>query len=73
MSQKHGVNAEQVEAVLSLDGPKRLEHFVKIVVDREEAWGLYCDGWASTVTETDERAFPLWPGRKYAQPCVADQ
>jgi hypothetical protein len=65
------MNEKQIEAVLALSGPERVKHFAKVVSDREEAWGLYDDGWASSATEEGATAFPLWPARDYAQLCAA--
>jgi len=63
------VNAKQLAVVLGLSGPKRYEHFVKVVVDWQEAWGLYQDGWALAGTDDGEQVFPLWPAREYARIC----
>lgn len=66
------MNKKQVEAVLALSGAERVAHFVKVVADREEAWGLYDGGWASSGTDDGATAFPLWPRREYAQLCATD-
>lgn len=63
------VNQKQIEAVTALAGPLRYEHFVKVVVDWEEVWGLYQDGWALAATEDGQHVFPLWPAEEYAQLC----
>lgn len=62
----------QIKAVLSLPGEDRYRHFVKTVVDREEAWGLYQDGWAIACTNEGEAVFPLWPLKEYAQLCAIE-
>ena len=64
---------KQIDAVLDLSGPERVQHFAKIVADREEAWGLYDDGWASSATDEGTTAFPLWPAREYAQLCGVEE
>ncbi|CAA9530095.1 MAG: hypothetical protein AVDCRST_MAG31-2298 [uncultured Sphingomonas sp.] len=61
------MNKKQIEAVLALSGPERVKHFAKVVADREEAWSLYDDGWASSATDDGAPAFPLWPAHDYAQ------
>jgi hypothetical protein len=38
------VNHKQMEAVFALPGAKRFEHFIKVIADSEEVWGLYRDG-----------------------------
>ncbi len=67
------MNEKQIEAVLALPGPERVKHFAKVVADREEAWGLYHDGWASSATDNGGTAFPLWPAPDYAQLCAAQE
>ncbi|MCX5580477.1 DUF2750 domain-containing protein [Kaistia terrae] len=67
------VNAKQMEAVLALPGPRRFEHFVKVVGDWQQVWGLYRDGWALTAVEDNASVFPLWPAKEYAQICAAGE
>ena len=67
------VNPKQFDAVVALSGNKRFEHFVKVVVDREMAWGLYEDGWALASDDAGTRVFPLWPEEEYARACAVDE
>lgn len=60
---------KEIEAVLALDGNARYLHLIKRICDWEEAWGLWSDGWAMYGTDANERAFPLWPHREYAELC----
>ena len=62
-------NAHELEAVLALDGPKRVAHFVKRVVDDERAWGLWNDGWVLMRDNDGRDVFPLWPASEYAERC----
>ncbi len=64
------INQKQIEAVTSLVGQKRYEHFVKVVADWEEVWGLYQDGWALAATDDGQQVFPLWPAKEYAELCA---
>ncbi|MBS7531573.1 DUF2750 domain-containing protein [Hazenella sp. IB182353] len=64
------ISEEQLTAVLALSGPKRYSHFIGRVVNFEEAWGLWNDGWALAQTDEQQLAFPLWPAREYAQKCA---
>jgi hypothetical protein len=64
------INQRQIDAVLALDGAKRYEHFIKVVVDQQRAWALYNEGWALAATDSGERVFPLWPAEEYAQLCA---
>jgi hypothetical protein len=67
------VNSKQMEAVLALPGIKRFEHFIKVVADWQEVWGLYQDGWALSAAEDGVTVFPLWPAKEYAQICATDE
>jgi hypothetical protein len=51
------VNPKQMEAVLALPGPKRFQHFIKVVADWQEVWGLYRDGWALAAARRWRRTF----------------
>lgn len=67
------INQKQLEAVLALSGDKRFEHFVKVVADWEEVWGLYQDGWALAAADDGTTVFPLWPAKEYAQICAENE
>lgn len=67
------VNPKQVEAVLALPGIKRFEHFIKVIADWQEVWGLYQDGWALAAADDGTTVFPLWPAKEYAQVCAASE
>lgn len=58
---------KEVDAVSRLDSAARYEHFVKRVVDRERAWGLWAEGWALMGDGAGREIFPLWPAREYAE------
>ncbi len=64
------INRKQIEAVVSLSGHRRYEHFVKSIVDWEIVWGLYQDGWALASTDNGEQVFPMWPASEYAAICA---
>ncbi|MDC0676089.1 DUF2750 domain-containing protein [Nannocystis radixulma] len=56
--------------MLQLDGKGRFSHFVKRVVDEEQAWGLWQDGWALMADSQGVTNFPLWPAEEYAKLCA---
>ena len=58
---------KEIEAVLKLDGPSRMRHFVKRVADSEAAWSLWNDGWALMENNDGALVFPLWPAPEYAE------
>lgn len=64
------ISQKQIESMIALSGPKRYEHFVKVVADWEEVWGLYQDGWALAETDDGQKVFPVWPAKEYAALCA---
>jgi hypothetical protein len=67
------VSPKKMEAVLALPGIKRFEHFIKVIADVQEVWGLYQDGWALAAADDGTTVFPLWPAKEYAQVCAANE
>jgi hypothetical protein len=67
------INEEQLASVLSLSAQDRYRHFIKVVADWQEVWGLYSDGWALAATEEGDRAFPIWPAKEYAEACAGGE
>lgn len=67
------VNPKQMEAVLALPSSKRFEHFIRVIADWQEVWGLYQDGWALAAADDGTTVFPLWPAQEYAQVCAANE
>ena len=60
------VNEKQFQNVVALPAPERFEHFIKVVVGNELAWGLWDDGWAMMEDGAGHAVFPVWPAREYA-------
>jgi hypothetical protein len=67
------VNPKQIAAVLALPGAERFEHFIKVIADWQEVWGLYRDGWALAAADDGTTVFPLWPAKEYAELCAANE
>lgn len=67
------MDSRKFAAVLALPGNKRYQHFIKVVADRQEAWGLYQDGWAMAGTDDGAAVFPLWPEKEYAEACAQQE
>ena len=61
---------KQIESILRLDVPNRYNHFVKHVVDCQQAWGRYNDGWAMGSDDDGNATFQLWPAQEYAALCA---
>jgi len=66
------VGPKQLQALLALPGRERFEHFVKVVADREEVWGLCDDGWALAGADDGTLVFPLWPAAECADACATE-
>ncbi|HDX8342536.1 DUF2750 domain-containing protein [Aeromonas salmonicida] len=64
------INKKQIESVSALPSLKRYAHFIKVVADRDEVWGLYQDGWALAEDDFGQQVFPVWPAREYAELCA---
>jgi hypothetical protein len=58
---------EQMKAVLALSANARFEHFVAQVADRQRAWSLWHEGFATMCDDHGTRALPLWPAKDYAE------
>ncbi len=67
------IGLKQIEAVMALPAPKRFEHFVKLVADWQQAWGLYQDGWALAADDDGVVVFPIWPAKEYAEVCAKEE
>ncbi|WP_196804834.1 DUF2750 domain-containing protein [Methylopila sp. M107] len=67
------VNQKQLEAVFALPERKKFEYFIKKVADQEQAWGLYCEGWAMAGTNDGRQVLLLWPAREFAEVCRSAQ
>jgi hypothetical protein len=67
------LNSKQISEVMALPGKDRYEHFIKVIADWQEVWGLYQNGWALAGTDDGTTVFPLWPAQEYAQLCAANE
>lgn len=57
--------------MLALPAEDRHDHFLQLVADWEEAWGLKDeDGWIVARQKGEPRAFPLWPHAVFAEACA---
>lgn len=66
------MNKIEFEAVINLQAKKRYEYFIKKVVDSEEIWALYDDGWATTTDNAGRILIPFWPKKEFAKVCAID-
>ncbi|TYP73266.1 DUF2750 domain-containing protein [Paenibacillus methanolicus] len=67
------MNQKEFEAVIRLPANIRYEYFVKKVVDFEEIWGLYDDGWAMTSDDNGNLLLPFWPKKEFAEYCASEE
>jgi Protein of unknown function (DUF2750) len=67
------INEKKLNAIMSLPGPKRYSHFIKVAADQRKVWGLFDDGWALVQTDQGQRAFPIWPAADYARQFAVDE
>lgn len=55
---------------MRLPAPKRYEYFIKKVVDFEEVWGAYCNGWVIADDGNGNVVIPFWPKEQFVQLCA---
>ena len=67
------MNDMEFKSVLNLDGAKRYEYFIKRVVDNEELWGIYNDGWAMVGDDDGREGIPFWPRKEFAEASCINQ
>ncbi|MFD1130772.1 DUF2750 domain-containing protein [Paenibacillus sp. PDC88] len=67
------MNHKEFEAVIKLPANIRYEYFIKKVVDFEEVWGLYEEGWAMTSDDDGSMMIPFWPKREFAEYCAFEE
>ena len=67
------MNQQQIEAVSKLPGEQRYSHSIKVIADRQEAWGLYSNGWALAGSSEGRPIFPIWPRREFAAACATGE
>ncbi|WP_221567097.1 DUF2750 domain-containing protein [Alkalihalobacillus sp. TS-13] len=60
----------EFEAVSKQSANIRYEYFIKKVVDYEEVWGLYNDGWATSQDEESKMLIPFFPRKEFAESCI---
>lgn len=61
------MNKKEFEALVQKPANIRYEYFIKKVVDAEEVWGLYEDGWATAQDEEGNMVIPFFPKREFAE------
>jgi Protein of unknown function (DUF2750) len=67
------LNIKEIEVVSNLPASKRYEYFIKKVMDFEEVWGLYYDGWAILEDDNGNPLMPFWPKKEFANLCAVDE
>ncbi|KQY94487.1 hypothetical protein ASD24_02720 [Paenibacillus sp. Root52] len=66
------MNQKEFESVINLPANIRYEYFIKKVVDSEEVWGLYENGWSVTEDDKGNKLVPFWPKKEFAEYCASD-
>ncbi|MGG4403439.1 DUF2750 domain-containing protein [Paenibacillus amylolyticus] len=66
------MNQKEFESVINLPANIRYEYFIKKVVDSEEVWGLYENGWSVTEDDKGNKLLPFWPKKEFAEYCATD-
>ena len=64
------MNKNEFNSVVKISAAKRYVYFIKKVVDFEEIWGLYNEGWATTEDDKGRILIPFWPKKEFAEACA---
>lgn len=67
------MNNKELENVLKLGAPERYEYFIKKVIDLEEIWGLYNNGWVEAEDDNGVKVLPFWPRQEFAKVCASNE
>ena len=67
------MNKNEFEKVKKSSANVRYEYFIKKIVDYEEVWGLYDNGWAISEDDNGNKMIPLWPKKEFAEFCAQDE
>src|SRR5688572_11009930 len=67
------MNQKEFESVLIQLLNIRYEYFIKKVVDSEEVWGLYNEGWATADDCEGNVCLPFFPKMEFAQAQTIDE
>ncbi|WP_191557680.1 DUF2750 domain-containing protein [Metabacillus idriensis] len=64
------MDKKEFDAIIKQPPNIRYDFFIKKVVDYEEVWGLYNDGWATAKDEEDNLLIPFFPKKVFAENCA---
>ena len=64
---------KEFSTVIGLTPEKRYEYFIKKVVDYEEIWTLFENGWVLSTDGQGNSLFPIWPKKEFAQFCAKEE
>ena len=67
------MDRKEFEAVIKQLPHIRYEYFIKKVVDFEEVWGLYNNGWATSQDEKGNSLIPFFPKSEFAEDCAKNE
>ncbi|TXJ09362.1 MAG: DUF2750 domain-containing protein [Acinetobacter sp.] len=62
-----------VSTSLHLNTPQeRYRYFIQTIVETQQVWGLFNDGWAIGASSEGRHSLPVWAGRSYASLCQTE-
>lgn len=73
MHMPYKMNPQQYKAVVALSSKDRFSHFIGMIADWEQLWGVRNEeGWLVPLAPDKLEYFPVWPHPEYAQK-IADK
>jgi hypothetical protein len=61
---------KKIENLMNLSEKEKYNYFIRKVVDFEEIWGLYNNGWALLGDEKNNQVCVFWPEKELAELCA---
>ncbi|MFJ4347439.1 DUF2750 domain-containing protein [Pseudomonas sp. NPDC089401] len=69
---EQAVHSKKIQNVCALGPEARFDYFIRKVVDFEEVWGLYDEGWATSELQGSV-VIPFWPEEAFAAQCATGE
>lgn len=64
---------KKIKNLVCLSDEDKYHYFIRKVVDFEQIWGLFNDGWALLTDESGNTIFPFWPEKEIAEICATNE
>ena len=67
---RYAPTSQELQEIVTMQAPQRLQYFLSRVIEAEEIWGLADpQGWVLR-EDGDKTILPIWPYRECAEACI---